>query len=167
MVRAIERKEMDRLLDLKPLPAAEDSEGRRALLKQISDDFREIQNLNNTMMAQAWAKEDLDYRYIYDMVSQIRKKASRLKTNLSLPEPEGSNEKQPAIEIATAQDLRKGLLYLDRLIMSFVMNPLFKQVKVVEVASSIRASRDLVALIEHSDRLKRSAARLSKSQKPK
>jgi len=136
---------------------------RRAVLKQISEDFREMQSLNNKMMAEAWAREELDYRYISDMVSQIRGRATRLKSNLYLPEPEGGETKQINTEISSTKEFRAGLLHLDRLILNFATNPLFQKSNVVEVDSANRASRDLLAVIEESGRLKKIAGRLSKS----
>lgn len=165
MVRAIERKEMDRLLLLKPLIAAKDDPGQRAVLKQISEDFRDMQGLNNKMMAEAWAREELDYRYISDMVSQIRSKATRLKSNLSLPQSEASEKQLTKTEISNSKEFRAGLLHLDRLIMSFVTNPLFQKSNVVEVDLANRASYDLGCVIEQTSRLKKTATKLNKSPK--
>ncbi|HET9786256.1 MAG TPA: hypothetical protein VFP47_03930, partial [Pyrinomonadaceae bacterium] len=95
IVRAIGQKEMDRLLFLKPILAPKDDPARRALVKQISEDFKELQGLNNKMMAEAWSRSELDYRYISDMVSQIRGKAARLKSNLALPQVEDEKLKEP------------------------------------------------------------------------
>lgn len=162
-VRAIERKEMDRLLLLKPLTETKDNPARRAVLKQISEDFRDMQGLNNKMMAQAWAREELDYRYISDMVSQIRGKAARLKSNLSLPEAKAGEKKQTLGEISSAREFRSGLLLLDQQIMSFATNPLFQKPNVVDVDLANQASRDLNAVVEMSGKLKGIASRLSKS----
>lgn len=85
------------------------------------------------MMAEAWARPELDYRYISDMVSQIRGKATRLKSNLALPEAEDDKSKQADDNFSDAKKFRAGLLHLDRLIMSFATNPLFQKSKVVEV----------------------------------
>ena len=162
-VRAIERKEMDRLLLLKPLTETKDNPARRAVLKQISEDFRDMQGLNNKMMAQAWAREELDYRYISDMVSQIRGKAARLKLNLSLPEADADEKKQTLGEISSAKEFRSGLLLLDEQIMRFATNPLFQKPNVVDVDLANQASRDLTAVVELSGKLKGIASRLSKT----
>lgn len=162
MVRAIERKEMERMLLLKPILAPKDDPARRAVLKQIGEDFKELQGLNNKMMADAWARPELDYHYISGMVSQIRSKATRLKSNLALPE---AQDNQPAQDSAFSDPakFRAGLLHLDRLIMSFATNPLFQKSKVVEVDLAKKASSDLEGVIEMSGKLKKIAAGLSKS----
>jgi hypothetical protein len=163
IVRAISQKEMDRLLFLKPILAPKDDPARRVLLKQISEDFKDLQGLNNKMMAKAWAQPELDYRYISDMVSQIKGKATRLKSNLALPEVEDDKQKQTYF--SDAEKFRSALLQLDRHVMSFATNPLFQKPDVIEVDLANRASRDLAVVVELSEKIKRSAAKLGKSAK--
>jgi hypothetical protein len=164
-VRALERQEMDQLLLRKPLLATKDDSARRAVLKQIREDFRDMQGLNNRMMAEAWARQELDYRYISDMVSQIRDKAVRLRANLALPGTDEDDQKQTDAKFANAKEFRAGLLLLDRSIMSFVTNPLFQKANILEVDLANQASRDLAAVIGLSGKLKIIASRLTKSIK--
>lgn len=164
VVRAISQKEMDQLLFLKPIVGPKDDAARRIVLKQIGEDFKDLQALNNKMMAEAWARPDLDYRYISDMVSKIRGKASRLKLNLALPEAE-DKKKQPDQVFSDSEKFRVALLQLDRHIMSFSTNPLFQKPDVIEVDLANRASRDLTMVLELSSKLKTSAIRLGKPAK--
>ncbi len=164
VVRSIERKEMDRLLLLKPLPATKNDSAQRAALKQLSEDFRDLQGLNNKMMADAWSRPELDYEYLSSMVSQIRSKATRLKSNLALPE--GPTEELSYPEVSDAGAFKDALLIMDRRIMNFVTNPLFQKANVVDVKLAHQASGDLKAVIELSGKLKKTAARLSKSVRP-
>ena len=114
-------------------------------------------------MANAWAKEELDYNSISDSISQIKSKAIRLKANLSLPEPEKENEeKQLDLAVASVKDFRAALLQLDRSLMSFVTNPLFKESSVMEVSLATRASHDLKMVIELSENLQKAAKSLNK-----
>jgi hypothetical protein len=69
IVRAIGQKEMDRLLLLRRILAPRDDPARRIVLKQIREDFKDLQGLNNKMMAEAWARPELDYPYISEMIS--------------------------------------------------------------------------------------------------
>jgi len=165
VVRAINQKEMDQLLFLKPILAPKDDPARRIVLKQINEDFKDLQGLNNNMMAKAWSKPELDYRYISDMVSQIRGKATRLKSNLALPEAKDEERKQTEDNFSNAEKFRAALLQLDRHIMSFAKNPLFQKPEVIEVELANQASRDLSAVVELSGKLKRTAVRLSKPTK--
>src|SRR6185436_10034830 len=95
--RVIERAEMDRLL-LWAIPSEKESEAvRLSRFKKIKDDFRDLQSLNNKMMADAWMQETLDYSSITDMVSKIRGKANDLKDSLSLPESDKPDTKTPTV----------------------------------------------------------------------
>jgi hypothetical protein len=162
--RQIQRVERDQQLLLKPLPPnKEDNSARQAVLKQSKEDFKNIQGINNKMMANAWAKEELDYNSISDSISQIKSKAIRLKSNLSLPEPEKESEEKPlGLSVANVKDFRAALLRLDKSIMSFVTNPIFKESTVVEVPLATRASHDLEMVIELSENLQKAAKSLNK-----
>src|SRR5205807_3156084 len=82
--------------------------GRASLLKQNRDDFKSIQNTNNKMMAEVWAKEAVDYGRVSAMIGDINAKATRLKSNLSLPDPE--NVKRKDLTVSGAKDFKSALL---------------------------------------------------------
>jgi hypothetical protein len=157
---------MDQLLFLKPILAPKDDPARRALVKQISEDFKELQGLNNKMMATAWSRPELDYRYISDMVSQIRGKAARLKSNLALPQVEDEQLKEAVDSYADAEKFRVAMLRLDRHVMRFATNPLFQKPDVIELDLAAQASRDLSVVVEVSGKLRKSAAKLSRTGNP-
>jgi uncharacterized lipoprotein YehR (DUF1307 family) len=165
-VREIDRVERERQLLLKPLTAKKDDSVRLAVLKQIREDFKNIQGLNNKMMANAWAHEELDYGYISDSISQIKSKATRLRSNLALPKPKDvEEEKQLDLARAGVKEFRAALLLLDKSIMSFVTNPLFQTTNVVEVNLAAQASHDLKVIIELSGNLHKSAGTLMRKPK--
>jgi hypothetical protein len=56
------------------------------------------------------------------------------------------------------------LLLLDRTIMSFVSNPLFKNANTIEVQQGANARRDLESVLDLTADLKKSAMRLGKEQ---
>ena len=166
MVRSAGIKEMDRLLLYKPILAPkEDPVRKAALLKQISEDFKLLQSLNNRMMAEAWSRPELDYNFISDMVSQIKGKAARLKQNLGLPKPQDDQPKQPEVSFADAEKFRAALMQLDGHITSFATNPLFQTREVMQIDLANRATRDLSAVIELSAKLKGNASKLAKVAK--
>ena len=167
-VREIDRVERERQLLLKPLTAKKDDSVRLAVLKQIKEDFKNIQGLNNKMMANAWAHEELDYGYISNSISQIKSKAARLRSNLALPkgkdgDEKDGDEKQLNVAPAGVKEFRATLLLLDKSIMSFVTNPLFQNANVVEVKLAAKASHDLKVIIELSGNLQKSAATRKKN----
>src|ERR1051325_506889 len=97
--------------------AVDNSETTRALIKQTSEDFRAIQNINNKMMAQVYATEETDYDRTSAAIAQINTKASRLKTNLSLPDPKDVKKKE--LTVSGAKEFKSALLLMDRSIMGF------------------------------------------------
>ena len=161
MVRAIERKEMDRLILLKPLPSVSDEPARQLVLKQIREDFRDLQNLNNKMMSEAWARETVNYGLVSDMISQIKGKANRLKLNLNLPVPEATKGERSAAPV-NDKDFRASLMLLDQTIMRFVKNPVFQSPNTIEVTQATQARQDLEAVIELATGLRKVASRLGK-----
>ena len=161
--RAIERAEMDRLL-LWAVPKDKEPEAvRLSRFKKIKDDFRDMQSLNNKMMADAWLQDALDYSSIADMVSKIRGKANDLKDSLSLPESEKSQSESKTQEVTTVRQFREQLLLLDKTIMRFVNNPVFQAVNTVDVNLAKKASADLEQVISLTVDLKQNAQKLRKS----
>lgn len=161
--RAIERAEMDRLL-LWALPSNKESEATRlSRFKKIKDDFRDLQSLNNKMMADAWLQDALDYSSIAEMVSKIRGKANDLKESLSLPEAEESEKASTMPKVTTVRQFREQLLLLDKTIMGFVTNPVFQAANTLDVTQAKKASRDLDQVIAQTDDLKQNAQRMRKT----
>ena len=159
--RAIERAEMDRLL-LWAVPKDKESESMRvSRFKKIKDDFRDLQSLNNKMMADAWSQDALDYSSIAQMVSKIRGKANDLKESLSLPESEDAALKIPSV--STVRHFREELLLLDKTIMRFVNNPVFQAANTVDVNLAKKASEDLEHVILLTFDLKQNAQKLRKT----
>ena len=144
--------------------AVDNSEATRALIKQTSDDFRAIQNINNKMMAQVYATEAIDYDRTSAAIAQINTKATRLKNNLALPNPKDVKKKD--LTVSGVKEFKAALLLMDRSIMSFVTNPIFQKPNVMEVEPATRASQDLADIITLSATLKRIADNL-KSSTPK
>ena len=160
--RAIERAEMDRLL-LWAVPKNESHSMRFDRFKKIKNDFRDLQELNNKMMSDAWLQEALDYSSIADMVSKIRGKAGDLKEGLSLPHAENPDANTKTPEVTTVRQFREQLLRLDKSIMSFVNNPVFQANNIVDVNLAKKASADLEHVLSLTVNLKQIALKLRKS----
>jgi hypothetical protein len=161
--RAIERAEMDRLL-LWAIPKDNESESARlSRFKKIKDNFRDLQSLNNKMMADAWLQDTLDYSSIAEMVSKIQGKANDLKDGLSLPESEKHQTASKTPAVTTVRQFRERLLLLDKKIMSFVTNPVFQANNTVDVNLAKRASEDLEQVIFLTIDLKQNAQKLRKT----
>ena len=161
--RAIEQAEMDRLLNW-AVPKDKESEVMRLnRFKKIKDDFRDLQSLNNKMMADAWMQDALDYAAVADMVSKIRGKANDLKDGLSLPESENSQTEVKMPAVTTVRQFREELLLLDKTLMRFVNNPVFQAANTVDLDLAKKASADLEQVISLTVDIKQNAQKLRKT----
>jgi hypothetical protein len=134
---------------------------RGMALAQINEDFRRLQVVNNALAKSLAAGGELDLRQVAQSASEIKKRAGRLRENLLLPEPaEGCPTSSFEVEPGR---LKAALAELDRLVVSFVHNPGFRSVKVVDAEWSARARSDLEGIIELSGRLKKSSEQLHKA----
>ena len=134
---------------------------RRQPLTQINEDFERIQLINNALVRTLTADEELDPKLVAQAASEIKKRAGRLKENLLLPEAVEDQRKAP--NVIEPGQLKAALAALNRLIISFVSNPGFQSVKVVDPQWSASARRDLEEIIELSGRLKKSCEQLQKA----
>ena len=164
-VRQIQRAELDRLLLLTPITAKKEVDPTQAaMLKQLREDFKTMQSVNNKMMAEVWEKEEVDYGHVSTMISQIKDRASRLKGNLLFPEGE-VDKKAAVVDASTAKEFRGVLMRLDRSIMDFVTNPLFQKANVMDLNLATKAHHDLEVVIDLSEVSKKIATKLSHAAK--
>jgi len=143
-------------------PNPKTDEERAATLRQIREDFRTIQDVNNRMMARAWKSEKIDYDETSSMLAEINDKAVRLKNNLSLPHPE-KLERQD-VNAGGVKEFKSALLLMDRSLMSFVNNRIFRE-NVIEVNLATQATQDLENVIGFSSKLRKIAANLKTAQR--
>jgi hypothetical protein len=143
---------------------AEQQAAFRSIMPQLREDFRQLQLVNNGMMQQMVSTPALDYKLLNRAISEINKRAGRLKDNLALlqvKQPETKETNGPPVP-ADERQVKASLFKLDSLIMSFVNNPQFKQAGVVAVPQADRAGRDLHDIIELSRAVKKGLERLGK-----
>jgi hypothetical protein len=165
-VERLSRIDTNRAAELQVIRANKNAADRAALQKQVGEDFKDLQLLQNRMMADAWSKPEPDYKHLAEMIDQITKKATRLKTNLALPRSSSEDgTKESAPDVSNTQELKAELLSLDSYVMKFVKNPIFRTTTIIELKMADQASRDLDVVIERCKRLKKASARLSKSSK--
>ena len=155
--RELMKRERETLAGPTPRSEAE----RFAALKQVREDFKTIQDVNNRMMSQAWARESIDYERTSNMLEEINDRAVRLKSNLALPQPDKIQHK--SLSASGSKEFRSALMLMDRSLMSFVNNPVFRERNVVEVTLATQATKDLEDVIAYSANLRKIAANLKKS----
>jgi hypothetical protein len=129
---------------------------------EIKEDFERIQVINSRDLQAGASGEGLDYKKVSDAAAEIKKRATRLKSNLFPAESEKQSKgKGQATE--DPQDLKSMLAALDRAITSFVTNPIFQNTKVVDPKDSTKAQHDLETVIKLSTRIKKDADQLNKA----
>ena len=136
------------------------------LTPQTLDDFRQLQTVNNKMMAAAMPTDAPDYKMIAAATTEIRKRAVRLKDVLALPatdEAEEATPPKPQSTVASANSIKAQLLRLDKLVMGFVSNPLFRSPNTINPQLSTKARRDLDGIIDLSQSVRKYADKLSKA----
>jgi hypothetical protein len=155
--RELMKRERETLAGPTPRSEAE----RFAALKQVREDFKTIQDVNNRMMSQAWAQDSVDYERTSNMLGEINDRAVRLKTNLALPQPDKIQHK--SLDAKGAREFKSALMVMDHSLMSFINNPVFRERNVVEVNLATQATKDLEDVIAYSASLRKIAGNLKKT----
>jgi len=156
--------EYDRALNRMKNDAKAASERRRSLFPQINEDFQRIQVIHNEIVRMLQPEKSLNYDRLADLSGDMKKRSARLRENLLLPQPAKT---EIAIHPEAADDahLKKTIADLHDVIVSFVANPLFKNIGVVDVKAVDAAGENLDNIIHLSDEIKREAKLLGKSAK--
>jgi hypothetical protein len=132
-------------------------------IKQVNEDFAQIQEINAEIIKSYAAGKPPDYKHISEAMLEIKRRAVRLNTNLLLPPGDsdpGDQAKPGALKKETA---RSPLLDLNDLIHDFVTNPIFQNTNTIDLGLGAKAKRDLEAIIDLSDRISRSADKLGRT----
>lgn len=140
------------------------AEQQRLALVQIAQDYRELQVINNKMMATSIPSAAPNFVAITRSLEEIRKRAGRLKDNLRLANPKDKTPPKSKYKQAeNTAELKSQLLVLDDSIMRLVKSPLFKNPEVVDVGEAAKARGELEFIIVTSQLIGNDAARLHKS----
>ena len=143
-------------------PKSENAKERPApaTVSQVRQDFERIQALYNELVRAMTSNQKLDYKFVSDATTEIKKCSNRLKSHLALPAPEDDIKRKKQDEAAGDERMQTVLLLLINHIRSFVTNPLFESSGVIDVKLSTRASQDLQKIIELSDHIRKRAEKL-------
>ena len=141
----------------------------------IKEDFEQIQLVNNDALQTDAAAGARDYKRISAAADEIRQRATRLKANMfpaaaeKTPPTKGQAareaDKEAHIEANAPEPptLKSLLAGLDSAIQSFVTNPVFTNLNVVDVQKSAQAKLALEQVIKLSTQLGKEADRLHKT----
>lgn len=135
-------------------------------LPQIKEDFEQIQLIEREMVTSVFANNVLDYQQIWKTSAEIKRRAARLKTNLAYPEPLDRSKARKSRPDNYGEDIKVSLTNLDQSIRSLVLNPIFQlQQQVVETRLAMKATSDLMDIIEISELTRKRAERLEREAK--
>ncbi len=157
--------EYDRTINRMKNDSKASNERRLNLFPQINEDFQRMQVIHNEIVRMLQSDKGFKYDRLADLCDDMKKRGSRLRSNLALPEPEKTEPQ--AIRSGAVDDshMKKTIAQLHDLIASFVANPLFKNLGVVSPQDIDKASANLDDIIDTSDEIKREARMLSKTAK--
>ncbi len=122
---------------------------------EIKEDFERIQKINDDLLRLTVAETPANYPTVLKFVSEINRRAVRLRSNLFPAEPERKKEaknKQPMSD--ESPDVKTLLAALDESINSFVHSSLFQNKNIVNTADSLKAQKDLETVINISSAVK-------------
>ena len=164
-VRERQRREAQ-LRSAEILTPADKKAGRPGIpLKQIADDFKQIQILRNNVVRHLLGDKPLDYKFVADESAEINKRAGRLAERLESTgaEDEKKEELQP-MEIPEDQ-IKYALVNMCKRIDSFTENPSFKNAEVFDLKQAEKARKDLREVVQLSSGITKTADRLKKEKK--
>lgn len=130
------------------------------ILAEVNEDFDRLRAIDEEMKTSLKSQNALDYKHIAESSAEVKKRATRLKTNLALPAPKDMKREKmqdPGV------DLKPSLVMLESLINSFITNPIFSDSGGLDAKLAGKAKLDLESIIDLSDKVRKSAEKLSKN----
>lgn len=140
--------------------APKDRRQIEALMKETEEDFNRILTLHNEIVRAVSSKDDLNYHFVSEATAEIKKRASRVQSNLAL----GLSPEDARVEVKAEPEIKDSLIKLCKEIRAFVTNPMIENPNTVDAQQLVRAKRDLEGFIQLSGLIKKNADRLSKEK---
>jgi len=130
------------------------------LMTQTEEDFNRILTLHNEIARAIASRDDLNYHFVSEATAEIKKRASRVQSNLVL----GLSSEDARVEVKAEPEMKDSLIKLCKEIRAFVTNPMIENPNTVDAQQLVRAKRDLEGLIQLSGLIKKDADKLSKEK---
>jgi hypothetical protein len=132
------------------------------VMAEVNEDLRQLNELNGAIaMHTAATNQTLAYSSIVGSATEIKKRSTRLRTNLALPKGD-SKEKLPDFKDAEQAELHPVLSSLNQLLDSFLHNPIFSDAGEIDMQLAAKARRDLDSIVVLSERVRKNAEKRSK-----
>ena len=137
-------------------------ERRQSLFPQINEDFQRVQVIHNELVRMLQSDKGLDYGRLSDLSGDLKKRGARLRENLVLPQADQTSQPTKRPDVIDEQQVRKDIVALHDLVVSFIGSPLFKNLGVIDAKVIDQATDSLDKIIDLSDELKKEARLLNK-----
>jgi hypothetical protein len=133
------------------------------ILTEVNEDMGRLKKLNEELSVHVAATDQqLNYKSILENLTEVKKRATRLGTDLALPQEE-KTEKRIVGKDADKGALQPALLELNKLLDSFLNNPIFSDTGAVDLQLAAKARRELDDIVVLSDKLRKSVDKRSKT----
>ncbi len=135
----------------------------KTIMTEVNEDFDRIRAINEEVKTATSSNTSLSYKSISDSAVEIKKRATRLKANLTgLPKADKEEKHQKQNVPLDEVQMRSLLSSLNGVMTSFLSNPVFSDMGTLDNQLAFKARRDLEGLIELSDVVKKGAEKLGK-----
>ena len=132
----------------------------QTIMSEVNEDFDRLRAINDEIKT-SMAAPQLDYKKISDNALEIKKRGTRLRTNLTaLPK---SDKTEKPVAPANEAEVRGLLASTHDLLTAFLSNPVFSDMGSLDNQLALKARRDLENVISISDAIKSGADKLGKN----
>ena len=136
------------------------------VMAEVNDDLTRLGALHEGITAAlAATNQPLDNKSFVDRATEIKTRSTQLRTDLALP----LDEKAPKHDVLKGVDnatLQPVLSVLDKLLDSFLHNPVFTDTGAIDLQLAAKARQDLEDIIVVSEKVRKTAEKLGKSKTP-
>lgn len=134
----------------------------KEILVEVNEDLSRLNALNEGLSTMAATNtQPLNSKDIVESLTEIKKRATRLKSSLALPR-EQNEEKSEGFKDAEKAELQLGLTTLNKLLAGFLHNPIFSDSGPLDMRLAAKARRDLEDIIVLSEKLRKNAEKRNK-----
>ena len=134
-----------------------DPKRAQAMMDEVSEDFQRILTRHNELVRAIAANQSLNYQFVSDAMSEIKKRSTRLQSSLKLQKPEKATDDNKTEAALLGMETKDEIILLCKQIESFVKNPIIEKPGTVDAQALEKARKDLQSIVELSDVMKKQA----------
>lgn len=136
--------------------APKDRRQIEALMLQTEEDFTRILTLHNEIARAITSKNALDYHFVSEATTEIKKRGLRVQSTLVLK----LTPDDAPVTVKVEPELKDSLIKLCKEIRAFVTNPIIENPNTIDAQQLVRAKHDLESFIQLSELIKKDADKL-------